>query len=133
MKPSSTFGPIANQSGSCLSMKPVRQRNGPPARVQPACRTLPGLRAACVSETITLIAGLRSDGLSAPIVFDGTLDGEKFNTYAGTILAPKRGEGDIDVLGKSNFSQSRRRREAIEANGTTKILPPEIQPRDQSN
>ena len=49
-------------------------------------------------KTTTLIAGLRLDGLTAPMVVDGAMDGEMFTAYAEKILAPTLSEGDIVIL-----------------------------------
>ena len=41
-------------------------------------------------KTTTLIAALRHDGITAPFVFDGPINGEKFGAYVGQILVPTR-------------------------------------------
>ncbi len=39
-------------------------------------------------KTTTLIAALRHDGITAPFVFNGSINGEKFGAYVGQILVP---------------------------------------------
>lgn len=45
-----------------------------------------------------LIAGLRLNGLTAPMAVDGAMDGEMFTAYAETIPAPTLSEGGIVIL-----------------------------------
>ncbi len=49
-------------------------------------------------KTLTFIAGLRCDGLVAPWVIDGAMDGDAFVQYIKTQLAPTLNEGDVVVL-----------------------------------
>jgi transposase len=46
-------------------------------------------------KTLTFIAGLRCDGLTAPYVIDGAMDGPAFLAYIEQVLAPSLGKGDI--------------------------------------
>ena len=46
-------------------------------------------------KTLTFIAGLRVDGLTAPYVVDGAMDGPAFLTYVEQVLAPTLAKGDI--------------------------------------
>jgi cytochrome c553 len=39
-------------------------------------------------KTMTFVAGLRCDGLTAPFVIDGPINGEWFRTYVEKVLAP---------------------------------------------
>jgi hypothetical protein len=39
-------------------------------------------------KTTTFTAGLRMDGLVAPFVLDGAMDGEAFRTYVARVLVP---------------------------------------------
>ena len=45
-------------------------------------------------KTTTLTAGLRTSGLSAPSLVDGTLNGQRFRTYVEQVLAPALRPGD---------------------------------------
>lgn len=48
-------------------------------------------------QSVTLVAGLRLGGVTAPFVFEGATDSEAFRFYAGRVLAPEVGEGDVVV------------------------------------
>ena len=47
---------------------------------------------------MTFIGGLRHDGMTAPWVLDGPMDGAAFTTYIQTQLVPTLNEGDVVVL-----------------------------------
>jgi transposase len=49
-------------------------------------------------KTTTLVAGLRTTGITAPYVLDGAVTGDIFRAYVGQILAPTLSPGDIVVL-----------------------------------
>ena len=46
-------------------------------------------------KTLTLIAALRVDGLTAPYVIDGAMDGAAFMAYIEQVLVPTLAKGDI--------------------------------------
>jgi hypothetical protein len=46
-------------------------------------------------KTLTLTAALRVDGLTAPLVVDGLMDGPAFRADGGNVLAPVLKTGDI--------------------------------------
>ena len=46
-------------------------------------------------KTLTFIAGLRVDGMTAPYVIDGAMDGSAFLAYIESVLAPTLRKGDI--------------------------------------
>ena len=46
-------------------------------------------------KTLTLVAALRIDGLTAPYVIDGAMDGPSFLAYVEQVLAPTLRKGDI--------------------------------------
>ena len=48
-------------------------------------------------KTTTFTAGLRCDGLAAPFVLEGPMNGESFLIYVETVLAPSLSQGDIVV------------------------------------
>jgi transposase len=48
------------------------------------------------------IAGLRSDGLIAPMVLDGAMNGNTFLAYVEQVLVPEINPGDI-VITATNF------------------------------
>lgn len=47
---------------------------------------------------MTFVAALRLDGLTAPWLLDGAMDGEAFRTYVERILVPTLEPGDIVVM-----------------------------------
>lgn len=49
-------------------------------------------------KTTTFMAALRHDGLTAPMVVDGAINGELFLAYIEQILLPTLRKGDIVVL-----------------------------------
>lgn len=76
-------------------------------------------------KTTTLIAGLRAEGLTAPLVLDGAVNGDAFLAYVQQTLAPTLRPGDVVVM--DNLSSHKRRgvREAVEAVGAKLLyLPP---------
>jgi transposase len=64
-------------------------------------------------NTQTFIAGLRCDAITAPFVVDGAMDGEKFDTYVRTQLAPTLKEGDVVIWDNLNVHKSPRAAAAI--------------------
>jgi transposase len=49
-------------------------------------------------KTSTFIGALRCDGLTAPGVFDGAINGEMFRAYVEQILAPTLKPGDVVIM-----------------------------------
>lgn len=76
-------------------------------------------------NTSTFIAGLRQDGLVAPCVFDGAINGEAFLAYVEQVLAPTLRWGDIVIMDRLGSHKVAGVREAIEARGAMLLyLPP---------
>jgi transposase len=76
-------------------------------------------------KTTTFLAGLRRDGLSAPLVLDGPIDGAAFRAYVEQFLAPTLSSGDIVVMDNLGSHKVAGIREAIEAKGANLVyLPP---------
>lgn len=76
-------------------------------------------------KTTTFTAGLRRDGLVAPFVLDGPMNGEAFLVYVETVLAPSLSEGDIVVIDNLPAHKVEGVRAAIEASGAKLLyLPP---------
>ena len=76
-------------------------------------------------KTTTFIAGLRLEGLVAPLVFDGPINAVTFEAYVEQFLVPELRPGDIVVM--DNLSSHKRPRVAalIEAAGASLLyLPP---------
>ena len=76
-------------------------------------------------RTMTFLAGLRMDGLTAPCVFDGPINGLSFRAYVEQILIPTLKPGDIVILDNLGSHKSRAVRDAIRAAGARLwFLPP---------
>ncbi len=76
-------------------------------------------------KTITFTAGLRLDGLVAPWLLDGPMDGEAFLVYVRRVLAPTLTPGDIVVMDNLPAHKMAGVRAAIEAAGAElHYLPP---------
>jgi transposase len=76
-------------------------------------------------KTTTFIAALRHDGLTAPCVFDGAINGVRFLAYVKQALAPTLRAGDVVVLDNLKAHKVKGVREAIAATGARLLyLPP---------
>ena len=76
-------------------------------------------------KTTTFTAGLRRDGLVAPFVLDGPMNGEAFLVYVEKILAPALRPGDIVVMDNLAAHKVQGVRAQIEAAGASLLyLPP---------
>lgn len=76
-------------------------------------------------KTSTFVAGLRTTGLTAPLVLDGAMNGEAFRAYVEQILAPTLQPGDIVIMDNLGSHKVAGVREAIEARGASLLyLPP---------
>jgi transposase len=76
-------------------------------------------------KTSTFVAGLRTTGLTAPLVVDGAMNGDIFRTYVEQVLAPTLAPGDIVILDNLGSHKVAGVREAIEARGASLVyLPP---------
>ena len=79
-------------------------------------------------NTQTFIAGLRCHDLVAPWVIDGAINGEAFDTYVITQLAPQLKPGDVVVWDNLNVHKSPRAAEAIKARGAWVLFLPRYSP-----
>ncbi|WP_423220318.1 IS630 family transposase [Azotobacter chroococcum] len=76
-------------------------------------------------KTTTFTAGLRVDGLTAPLVLDGAMNGPAFLAYVGQVLVPELTPGDIVVMDNLPAHKVAGVRQAIEGAGATlRYLPP---------
>lgn len=79
-------------------------------------------------KTSTLVAGLRSDGIVAPVVFDGPINGISFRAYLEQALVQVLRPGDIVVMDNLSSHKVAGVREAIEAAGATVRYLPSYSP-----
>jgi transposase len=84
-------------------------------------------------KTSTFVAGLRSDGLVAPGVFDGAINGELFLAWVKQVLAPVLRADDIVVMDNLSSHKVPGVRTAIEAAGAQLMFLPPLQSRPQPN
>jgi transposase len=79
-------------------------------------------------HTQTFIAGLRCDGLVAPWVIDGALNGEAFDTYVQSQLAPTLEPGDVVILDNLTVHKSPRAAKALADRGAWFLFLPRYSP-----
>jgi transposase len=73
----------------------------------------------------TFTAGLTIEGLTAPMVLDGPMNGEWFKAYVNQVLVPALKPGDIVVMDNLSSHKSDDIQSAIEAAGAElRYLPP---------
>ena len=76
-------------------------------------------------KTSTFVAGLRTNGLTAPLIVDGAINGDIFRAYVEQVLAPTLRPGDIVILDNLGSHKVAGVRDAIQASGATLVcLPP---------
>jgi len=68
-------------------------------------------------KTTTFLAALRYDGLTAPMVVDGAINGDLFLAYVEQILLPTLQEGDIVVMDNLSSHKIAGVKEAVETVG----------------
>src|SRR5260221_1184584 len=79
-------------------------------------------------KTTTFIAGLRSDGLIAPGLFDGAINGDMFVAYVEQVLVPTLSKGDVVIMDNLGSHKVAGVREAIEAAGASLLFLPPYSP-----
>jgi transposase len=79
-------------------------------------------------KTTTLVAGLRTSGMVAPMVLDGPINGDWFEAYVAQVLVPELRPGDVVIM--DNLSSHKRTavRERIEAAGAALLFLPPYSP-----
>lgn len=87
-------------------------------------------------KTLTLVAALCIDGVTAPYVIDGAMDGATFVAYVEQVLAPTLAKGDIVFMDNLRTHKVQGVREAVAAVGATvRYLPaysPDLNPIEQA-
>ena len=79
-------------------------------------------------KTITFVAGLRNDGMVAPFVVDGPMNGPTFVSYVQQCLAPTLDRRDTVIMDNLAAHKVRGVREAIEATGARLRYLPQYSP-----
>ena len=80
-------------------------------------------------KTTTFIGALRYDGLTAPCVFDGPINGDRFRASVEQILVPTLKPGDLVLMDNLASQKVAGVRQAIEAAGAERRFLPPLQPR----
>jgi transposase len=76
-------------------------------------------------KTTTFTAGLRLNGMTAPMVLDGPMNGDAFLAYIEQFLAPALVKGDVVIMDNLPAHKVTGVRKAIENVGATLVyLPP---------
>ena len=76
-------------------------------------------------KTTTFVAGLRLDGIAAPMVLDGPINRDAFQAYVDQVLVPELKPGDVVVMDNLSSHKGPAVRCAIEVAGANLLyLPP---------
>ena len=79
-------------------------------------------------KTSTFVGALRCDGLVAPAVLDGPINGDAFLAYVEQILRPTLKPGDVVIMDNLRCHKVAGIREAIEAAGARVLFLPPYSP-----
>ena len=79
-------------------------------------------------QTLTFLAALRHDRITAPCVFDGPINGASFLAYVTQILVPTLAPGDIVVMDNLGSHKGRAVRAAIRKTGARLFFLPPYSP-----
>ena len=79
-------------------------------------------------RTLTFLGALRCDGLTAPCVFDGPINGLCFRAYVDQILLPTLKPGDIVIADNLASHKSKAVRQAIRQAGARLWFLPKYSP-----
>ncbi len=79
-------------------------------------------------NTMTFIAALRHDAITAPWVIDGPINGEIFRTYIEQVLVPTLHQNDIVILDNLGSHKAPAIRNAIRAAGARLLFLPAYSP-----
>jgi transposase len=79
-------------------------------------------------KTTTFTAGLRHDGVAAPMVLDGPMNGEAFLAYVEQALVPELRQGDIVIMDNLGSHKGQAVRQLIRAAGAKLFFLPRYSP-----
>jgi transposase len=79
-------------------------------------------------HTTTFVGALRADGMVAPLVIDGAINGELFRAYVEQVLVPELRPGDVVVLDNLGSHKVAGVRRAIERAGCQLLFLPPYSP-----
>ncbi len=79
-------------------------------------------------KTLTFVAGLRRDRLTAPCVFDGPINGHSFLAYVEQVLVPALRPGDVVIMDNLGSHKGQAVRAAIRRAGAKLFFLPPYSP-----
>src|SRR5499433_529062 len=79
-------------------------------------------------KTMTFVAALRNDGITAPWLLEGPIDGESFRTYVERVLVPTLRPGDVVVMDNLGSHKGKAVRRLIRAAGAKLFFLPRYSP-----
>jgi transposase len=79
-------------------------------------------------QTTTFLAALRLNGMTAPMVLDGPIDGEWFLAYVEQVLCPTLDAADLVILDNLGSHKNDKIRLAVEARGASLLFLPKYSP-----
>ena len=79
-------------------------------------------------QTLTFLAALRHDRITAPCVFDGPINGERFLAYVKQFLVPTLKAGDVVIMDNLSSHKNPAVRRAIRAAGARLFFLPPYSP-----
>jgi putative transposase len=94
----------------------------------PRGQRLPGKAPHGHWKTMTFLAALRHDRLTAPWLIDGPIDGQSFLQYVEEVLAPTLKPGDIVIFDNLGSHKGKAVRNAIRAAGAKLFFLPKYSP-----
>src|SRR5689334_2784064 len=94
----------------------------------PCGQRLPGKAPHGRWKTMTFLAALRHDRVTAPWLIDGPIDGQSFLQYVEEILVPTLKPGDIVIFDNLGSHKGRAVRQAIRAAGAKLFFLPKYSP-----
>ena len=94
----------------------------------PCGQRLPGKAPYGRWKTMTFLAALRHDRLTAPLLIDGPIDGQSFLQYIEEVLVPTLKPGDIVIIDNLGSHKGKAVRQAIRAAGAKLFFLPKYSP-----
>jgi transposase len=79
-------------------------------------------------KTTTFVAGLSRNGMIAPWVLDGAMNGDAFTTYVARVLVPELSPGNVVIMDNLSSHKAPAVRAAIEAAGARLLFLPPYSP-----
>jgi transposase len=79
-------------------------------------------------KTATFLAALRNDRIEAPCLFDGPINGERFQAYVEQFLVPTLKPGDVVILDNLGSHKGKAIRQAIRGAGARLLFLPKYSP-----